>query len=1326
LGGDAVVIRGSGFTYANQVSFGSTNVTCPSSSCVVKSDNEIDVTTPAGNAGAAVDITVSTPTAGGGGGTSSTSSADQFTYVALATVTGISPSLGPAAGGTQITITGTNFTNASTVNFGTQAGTAVTYLSPTQLKVTAPAGSPGSAVDVRVSVQATLSGSPTAVFSTANSSDKYTYQGPPTVNSVSPNAGSTAGGYDVKINGAGFTGATQVVIGGTTLACPAQCTVSSDTSIDVPSMPAGTVGAVSVVVTTPNGSNPANSLFAYFAPSTGITSSPTSGPVGTTVTITGNNFAGRISVAFGANQATSFSVNSTSSITVIAPPGTGTVPVTVTTPAGTFTSANTFTYTVPPTVSITSPAPPQGPQGASVVITASAGVLTGATAVQFGGVNATSFNINSTTQITAIAPPGTGTVNVTVTTPNGTATTTNQFTYLGAPTVTSISPPSGPPAGNYQVIISGTSLTGVNAVKFGTTPATDFTYNSATQQITATVPAGVNTVDVTVTTSLGTSAINRPGDQFTYTTVPAVSGISPTSGPSVGGTSVTITGNNFAGATAVKFGGVAVTPVSTSPTTIVVTSPAGSGTVDVSVTTPAGSSATSAADRFTYIPPAPTISGFTPNGGSTAGGTSVTISGTNLSGATSVTFGTIAAVITANSAGSITVTTPPGTGLVALTVTTPGGPVTSTGKFTYTAPTPTVTSVSPNVGPNAGNATVTITGSNFTGATTVKFGSVNATSFQFNSPTQITAVTPAGSPGAVDVTVTTPAATSAINAPADQYTYGGPPVVTAISISTGPSAGSTSVTITGSNFTGATAVNFGGTPGTSVIVNGSGTSITVLSPPGSGTVDVTVVTPSGTSTTGMADRFTYTKAATALTLTSTPNPSVVGQPVTFTARVTGNSPTGIVTFTFNNATIGTAALVSGVATLKIASLPVGSDPVTASYPGDANNAADPEMIVQVVQASSDSANLRQMQLTVMPIVANLWGQAVTGAIDAAIGVGFGGDPQLLTPNGSGFTYYYDGSTPPQASNTTGEKLASSAQALVDPAGGNSKIDADFKALGFADTSAQPTVKAGSQLPPGPPRDWLAWVDVRGAGFGHTGALDELNGTQVNVLAGITRRIVPDFVIGALGGYEHFDFNSQAYNGVLKGNGFTAGAYTGLRLGPVRFDAGGAWSDIAAADTAGTASGNISGRRWLAQGGVTGTFSWAGFGFEPSARYFMLWEHENAFTDSLGTLQSALDFNTGRGSAGIKVSYPFATGSGTLAPYVGLYGDYYTSKDNAPNTGLTPGLTTVLLLQGGGVRATGGITAAFPSGPQLSVGGEYSRVGGDTHIWTMRVRGSVPF
>ncbi len=82
------------------------------------------------------------------------------------------------------------------------------------------------------------------------------------------------------------------------------------------------------------------------------------------------------------------------------------------------------------------------------------------------------------------------------------------------------------------------------------------------------------------------------------------------------------------------------------------------------------------------------------------------------------------------------------------------------------------------------------------------------------------------------------------------------PAITGISPSSGPPAGGTSVTITGSSFTGATAVTFGSTPASSFTVN-SDSQITAVAPPGTGTVDVTVTTPYGTSATGSSDRYSY-------------------------------------------------------------------------------------------------------------------------------------------------------------------------------------------------------------------------------------------------------------------------------------------------------------------------------------------------------------------------------------------------------------------------------------------------------------------------------------
>ena len=250
-------------------------------------------------------------------------------------------------------------------------------------------------------------------------------------------------------------------------------------------------------------------------------------------------------------------------------------------------------------------------------------------------------------------------------------------------------------------------------------------------------------------------------------------GVSPNTGSTSGGTSVTITGTGFTGVTTgVTFGGTAASFTVNSLTQITATTPAhAAGTVDVAVTTGAGTATATAA--FTYIPP-PTVTGVAPNKGSTAGGTSVVITGTGFTGATSANFGARSASFTVNSDTQIMATSPPGSaGPVDVTVTTSSGTsaTSAADRFTYFAP-PTVTAIAPNNGPVAGATAVTITGTNFTGASAVKFGNNTAT-FTVSSATQIAANSPAGTAGTVDVTVTTPGGTSATSA-SDKFSYGSP------------------------------------------------------------------------------------------------------------------------------------------------------------------------------------------------------------------------------------------------------------------------------------------------------------------------------------------------------------------------------------------------------------------------------------------------------------------------------------------------------------------------------------------------------------------------
>ena len=1332
-GGYNMVITGSNFvpgTYLNgnsatTVTIGGTLIT----NVAVSSVSTLSFTVPAGTAG--VQSVIVSTVAGTATG--------QFLYVAPATpvITSVSPNGGSianggtTAGGTQVKIFGQNFIGATSVTIGGNPLAGFSVVSAGEIDGTTPSHSAPGAVDVVVTVTAgasTFTGTGTGLFT-------YVIP-PPIVTAVAPNIGTTAGGTAVTITGQYFNSATSVTFGGT----PSTSTPvvnAAGTSINV-TAPPGSAGTVDVVVTTPSGPSATSMAdqYTYGTPPPSITSvSPTGGPVagGTMVTITGTNFTGATQVTFGGIAATGISNVTATSITAVTPAhAVGAVNVDVTTPAGTGVGGNLYTYGASLPV-VTSILPVSGTTQGGTLVTITGTGFAGTPLVTINGVAAGNVQVTSPTTITAITPAGTGTNDpVVVTTSVGPSAPANIYSFVapgpapppGAPTINSngISPSSGPIGGGTPITITGTNFTGATGVTINGVPATSVVVVNSTTITAVTPPGTAGPQNVVVTTPGGTNA--TPG-QFTYVAIPpTVTQVSPSSGSTLGNTAVTITGTNFTAATAVTFGGTNATSYTVvNATTITAkTPPHAGGLVNVAVTTGAGTNP--ANTLFTYVAPLPpTVTAIVANHGDVGGGTSVTITGTNFTNVTSVTIGGTAVQFqVVVNATTITGTTPAhAAGLADVVVTTGAGTSTGgTGLFTYTSK-PTVSGISPNIGPGAGGTTVTITGTNFIGTTAVVFGTTPATSFTVNpGGTSITVTSPPGV-GVANVTVTTPGGTSAISTP-DQFTYSGVPTVTSVSPDAGPVGGATQVTITGTNFTGATVVKFGGTNAASFSVNTS-TSISAVSPPGTGTVDVTVTTAGGgTSVANPGDKFSFGKAATSLSLTSTPNPSLIGQPVTFTARVTGNSPTGTITFTYNGATIGTAALVSGVATFTIATLPAGSDPVSASYPGDANNAADPQTVIQVVQSNSDSAKLHEVQVSVMPIVANLSGQAISGAIDSAIGVGLGGCPQLLTPSASGFTYYFDGCTQQQANAyASGDKVTSSAQALVSPTGG-SIIDDDFRALGFANDGSAQYAKASPQ-PVQAPRDWLVWVDVRGAGFGRSGTTTDLTGTQVNVLAGITRRILPDFVVGAIGGYENFDFSSQTYNGVLKGSGYTFGGYTGLKLGAsIRLDAAVAWSDITAADTSGTANGNFTGTRWLASGGLTGTYNWAGMVFEPSARVYGLWEQENAYTDSLGTLQAAHDFDTGRASGGTKISYPFPTGLGTLAPYAGLYGDYYFSKDNGATTGLTP----ILLLQGWGARVTGGVTATFAGGPQLSVGGEYSGIGNDTHIWTFRMRGNVPF
>ncbi len=320
----------------------------------------------------------------------------------------------------------------------------------------------------------------------------------PHVTSFTPTCGPV--GTNVDVNGNNFQGATHVTFNGV----EASFIVQSEHLIKTTVPTGATTGKIGVV--SPQGSDTSSTDFTVSsscAPTPTISSfSPTSGPVGTSVTINGANLTGATAVTFGGVSAPTFSVNGTGTrITAIVPSGAVTGKITVTTPGGTATSATNFTVTGVAAPTISSFSPTSGPVGTSVRINGTG--FGGAIAVKFNGVSASSITVNSQgTRIDTKVPSGATTGKITLTTPGGTATSAKNFTVTGAaPTITSFSPTSGRPG--TVVTIIGAGFTGATAVRFGGVKATSFTVNSATQ-ITATVPVGAVTGKISVTTPSGT------------------------------------------------------------------------------------------------------------------------------------------------------------------------------------------------------------------------------------------------------------------------------------------------------------------------------------------------------------------------------------------------------------------------------------------------------------------------------------------------------------------------------------------------------------------------------------------------------------------------------------------------------------------------------------------------------------------------------------------------------------------------------------------------------------------------------------------------------
>src|SRR5438309_8733372 len=296
-------------------------------------------------------------------------------------------------------------------------------------------------------------------------------------------------GASVTINGTNFSGATAVRFNGTT----ANYTVNSSTVIQATVPANATTGSISV--TTPGGTATSSSAFTVLYPPTITSFTPTSGLVGTSVTINGTNFSGATAVQFNGTTA-NYTVNSATVIQATVPANATTGSISVTTPGGTATSSSARSEER--RAGITSFTPTSGLVGTSVTINGTN--FSGATAVRFNGTTA-NYTVNSATVIEAHAPANATPGSISGPTPGGTATSSSAFTVLYPPTITSFTPTSG--LVGTSVTINGTNFSGATAVRFnGTT--TNYTENSLTL-IQSKLAASATAETIMVTTQGSTS-----------------------------------------------------------------------------------------------------------------------------------------------------------------------------------------------------------------------------------------------------------------------------------------------------------------------------------------------------------------------------------------------------------------------------------------------------------------------------------------------------------------------------------------------------------------------------------------------------------------------------------------------------------------------------------------------------------------------------------------------------------------------------------------------------------------------------------------------------
>jgi hypothetical protein len=372
---------------------------------------------------------------------------DAFTYFATLAITDVEPDAGPTRGGVPVTVRGTGFTDDARVSVDGQLGIDVRYVDSTRIEFVVPPGIAGLA-DVRV----------TSVNGSVLAADAFRYYEDITLEAVVPAAGSTVGGYQVDLIGAGFLNDVEVYFGESL----AVASLIDANTLRV-TAPAGAAGLVDVRVEAAGrlGDVLAGG-FLYVAPEgvEGIDAVlPAVGPTagGNLVTIAGRGLADADVVRFGPSTATIRSAGENSVVVTAPARAAGLVDVTVEVDGITYTAVDAYRFE--PGISVSEVSPSSGPiEGGSTVTISGAGFTADST-VRFGAVGARSVRYIGAATLEAVTPPNTlGFVDVSVSSSGRTGRLQNGFRYTTIAGVSTMTPTRGSIAGNTYVVIRGSGF----------------------------------------------------------------------------------------------------------------------------------------------------------------------------------------------------------------------------------------------------------------------------------------------------------------------------------------------------------------------------------------------------------------------------------------------------------------------------------------------------------------------------------------------------------------------------------------------------------------------------------------------------------------------------------------------------------------------------------------------------------------------------------------------------------------------------------------------------------------------------------------------------